>query len=109
MLRCYAIAGVRFLAGHGWYRVERAVGERLRDVRHRVDDSNSPLAFDVATIAEAMEIDERERGDAGQRRAARPLEPDARPARGGAGDPRRAAHTNAPTDPRKKDEAKKDA
>ena len=57
VLRRFTFGGIRFQDEHGWYRVERKVGEHLRAVRTVPTDRYAPLAFDVCTEAEAKALD----------------------------------------------------
>jgi len=57
VLRRYTYAGIKFQEERGWYRVEKAVAEYLRNVREVPSDRYSPLAFDVCTEAEAKALE----------------------------------------------------
>lgn len=57
VLRRYTYLGIKFQAGRGWYRVEKAVGDYLRGVHEVPTDSYSPLAFDVCTEEEAKRLE----------------------------------------------------
>jgi hypothetical protein len=57
VLRRYTYAGIKFQEDRGWYRVEKAVAEYLRNVREVPSDRYSPLAFDVCTEAEAKALE----------------------------------------------------
>jgi len=70
VLRRFTHAGIKFHGERGWYRVEKAVAEYLRAVRHRSADPNSPPAFDVCTEEEAKALDAREKDTANARKAA---------------------------------------
>jgi len=60
VLRRYTYRGVKFDGAHGWYRVEKGVADYLRAVRQVDTDPHSPLAFEVATEADARRLDEEE-------------------------------------------------
>ena len=64
VLRRFTYRGITFVAGVGWYRVERSMAEQLAEVRQIESDPHSPRAFDVATDAEAQLIDESEAKEA---------------------------------------------
>jgi hypothetical protein len=57
VLRRYTYRGIKFVAGHGWYRVSGEVAAHLRTVRQAAGDDTSPLAFDVCTAEEAERRD----------------------------------------------------
>lgn len=88
-LRRYLAFGIRFDVTHGWYRVpeiivryneenqaeqEMNIIEYLRAVRNDNDREDSPLAFDVCTEAEALEMDEAAKRvkEAAEKKAANP-------------------------------------
>lgn len=60
VLRRYSFRGLRFLEGH-WYRVPIDLAKQLGEVHQRHNDEDSPLAFDVATQAQAEAIEDAER------------------------------------------------
>jgi hypothetical protein len=64
VLRRFTCRGVTFVAGAGWSRVAPALAEKLAGVRQQHGDEHSPLAFDVASEAEARLADEAEARDA---------------------------------------------
>lgn len=53
--RRYTVAGKRFDIDHGWYKVQRSMGERLEKERH---PDTGALVFDVVELDEAVEMDE---------------------------------------------------
>lgn len=61
VLRRYTYRGIRFQEDRGWYRVAKEIAEYLTGVHQTPGDTNTPLAFDVCTAAEAAALDERER------------------------------------------------
>jgi hypothetical protein len=70
VLQRYTVAGIRFQAERGWYRVERSIGEYLRAVHEVPGDEHTPLAFAVvATDAEAAALDAQETHGASAKRA----------------------------------------
>lgn len=52
--------GKRFEESHGWYIVDVGLAKTLEEVHVHSHDTDSPLAFDVCTAAQAQEIDARE-------------------------------------------------
>ena len=71
VLKRYTYKGIKFLVEKGWYRVTPAVADYLESVHQSVYDEVSPLAFEVATEAEARAIDEAaRREEVGRRNAA---------------------------------------
>ena len=70
VLRRFTFRGIRFQASRGWYRVEKPVAEHLRGVREVDSDPHSPLAFDVASEAEARALETSEADAAKQKRSA---------------------------------------
>ena len=70
VLRRYTYRGIKFHDERGWYRVEKAVAEYLREVRQVPGDEHSPPAFDVCTGDEAKALDAREKEGAVPRTAA---------------------------------------
>lgn len=74
-LRNFVLAGQQFNEGQGWYKVDDATAEYLKEVKQVAEDQFSPAAFDVVeTLDEARAIDESER-----KRAVRALADDAQP------------------------------
>lgn len=70
VLKSYTLKDVRFVNEKGWYRVDAALAEELRDIHQLYGDTDSPLAFDVCTEEEAKAIDEREADAATVRKTA---------------------------------------
>jgi hypothetical protein len=80
LLRRFSIYGMRFEEARGWYivpsEIELANGkvvnlaEVLRNKRVDNEDANSPLAMDVMTEQEAKSLDEAQRKEAEERKAA---------------------------------------
>lgn len=65
LLRSYSFSGIRFDASCGWYRVEKPVGDYLREVFEQPGDPYTPKAFYVcATEDEARTIDAAEQVEA---------------------------------------------
>ena len=60
VLRRYTYRGIKFQEERGWYRVEKAVADYLRDVRQLATNPHAPLAFDVCTPDEAKALDSKE-------------------------------------------------
>ncbi len=79
VLRCYCLNGVKFNEAHGWYRVPVDIGEYLRTVHQTADDATSPLAFDVCSEGEALELDAREQAEKERRSATRAITAEPRP------------------------------
>lgn len=78
-LRCFSMAGMKFLSTRGWYSVPSEVAEYLRGVRQVDGDSMSPLAFDVCSEAEAQALEVREQEEREQRSAMRAITAEPRP------------------------------
>jgi hypothetical protein len=57
LLRRFTTRGIKFEGQRGWYRVEKDLADYLRMVRQVDTNPHSPLAFDVATEAEAERMD----------------------------------------------------
>jgi hypothetical protein len=70
VVRRYTYAGIKFQEERGWYRVEKAVAEYLRNVRQVPSDRHSPHAFDVCTEAEAKTLEASEAEEAKVKRSA---------------------------------------
>jgi len=70
VLRRYTYRGIKFHDERGWYRVEKAVADYLRQIRQVAGDEHSPPAFDVCTDDEAKAVDAREKEGAVPRAAA---------------------------------------
>jgi hypothetical protein len=66
LLKQYTYQGIRFLAGRGWYRVNRKVAAYLKNVHSIPGDEDTPLAFEVCTPDEARAMDENDRKAARQ-------------------------------------------
>ncbi len=64
VLRRYSFIGIKFHEDRGWYRVEKQIADRLKNVHQIPNDIHSPLAFDVCTEEEAKELDAKEKADA---------------------------------------------
>ena len=60
-LRRYTYRGIKFQEERGWYRVDKAVADYLRQVRQVASDQHAPLAFDVCTADEAKALDAKEK------------------------------------------------
>jgi hypothetical protein len=60
-LRRYTYRGIKFQEERGWYRVDKAVADYLREVRQVATDEHAPLAFDVCTADEAKALDAKEK------------------------------------------------
>jgi hypothetical protein len=60
VLRSYTILGVRFKVERGWYEIDATLAARLRTIRQRSNDADSPDAFDVMTKEEAVALEQRE-------------------------------------------------
>jgi hypothetical protein len=56
----HAPSGLRFEAARGWYKVDASIAAYLKTVAQIENDPDSPLAFDVMTDDQALEVDERE-------------------------------------------------
>lgn len=72
-LRRYTVFGIRFEAGTGWSEVDVEVANYLRTVRADERNEASPLAFDVLTREEALDMEDaekRKREEAEQRASA---------------------------------------
>ena len=61
VLRRYTYRGIKFQEERGWYRVDKAVADYLRDVRQLATNPHAPLAFDVCTPDEAKALDSEEK------------------------------------------------
>jgi hypothetical protein len=61
VLRRYTYRGIKFHEERGWYRVDEAVADYLRDVHQVIGDEHSPPAFDVCSDEDAKAIDAREK------------------------------------------------
>jgi hypothetical protein len=92
-LASYTVYGLRFIGKRGWYKVHRSVAvldgrnprrsvevdlvQYLRGVRQQNGNTDTPLAFDICTEAEAKAIDVAERKSkrsAGKATALEPIE-----------------------------------
>lgn len=60
LTRTYMIDGARFYEDRGWYEVDDALGEKLRDLHQDHYDEDSPFLFDVATPEEAERLEQKE-------------------------------------------------
>jgi hypothetical protein len=92
--------GAVFKEDRGWYEVDAAYGERLREVRSEPLNEESPPAFDVCTKAEAIELERRQKQAAAERATAldpRSVEGASRDHLGGRVPRQRDAKTNAIT------------
>ena len=69
-LRRYTYRGIKFQEERGWYRVDKAVADYLREVRQVATDEHAPLAFDVCTADEAKTLDAKEKDAATPRKTA---------------------------------------
>ena len=70
VLRRYTYRGIKFHEERGWYRVDKAVADYLREVRQVPADEYAPLAFDVCTDAEAKSLDAKDKEASATRKAA---------------------------------------
>ena len=61
VLRRYTYRGIKFQEERGWYRVDKAVADYLRDVRQSASNPHAPLAFDICTPDEAKALDSEEK------------------------------------------------
>ncbi len=52
-------SGAVFKEERGWYEVPAALGEKLRDVTSKPENTDSPAAFDVCTKEEAVALERR--------------------------------------------------
>ncbi len=68
VLRRFTYRGIRFQPERGWYRVERGVGEYLKEVRQSAE-RHAPLAFDVCTEEEASALEAKERAEANPKKS----------------------------------------
>ncbi len=69
-LRRFMTDGIRFDNSKGWYRVSQAMADKLSKIHQDYYDMDSPLAFDVRTQEEALELEERESMEKERRAAA---------------------------------------
>lgn len=60
VLRRYSIRNMRFYEGR-WFRVSEAVARELANIKQVYGDEDSPDAFDVATHAQANNIERKEK------------------------------------------------
>ena len=72
VLRSYTFRGQRYVGERGWYEVSASLAADLAEIQQVDSDPHSPMAFDVATHAEAREIDALEATDEGKRSARDP-------------------------------------
>lgn len=70
VLRRYTYRGIKFHEERGWYRVDKAVADYLREVRQVPSDEYSPVAFDVCTDDEAKALDAKDKKATAKRKAA---------------------------------------
>lgn len=106
-LRCYSMAGMKFLATRGWYSVPAEIADYLRTVRQIDNDAMSPLAFDVCSEAEAQALEVREQEEREQRSATRAITAEPRPRISARETARREPRRDEATAPSR--EARKDA
>lgn len=59
-VRIYMYEGARFYVDRGWYEVDEALAEKLRDLHQDYDDPDSPDLFDVCTREEAERLEQAE-------------------------------------------------
>ena len=76
-VKLYMIAGARFYVERGWYEVDDALADKLRDLHQDHYDLESPMLFDVCTEEEALRLEQSERAAAATARAtvAQPASP----------------------------------
>ena len=70
VLRRLHVRGQLFHEARGWYKVDDGVAEALSDIRQRDNNPNSPLAFDVCSEDEAVELEKAEKRAAEERASA---------------------------------------
>lgn len=75
VVKRYHVGGILFREDRGWYRTEdQVLIDRLRRLRQRSEDPDSPPLFDICTAEEAAEIEEREGRQVGRASSATPNE-----------------------------------
>lgn len=57
LVRVYMIEGIRFHEERGWYEVDDALAEKLRELHQDHYDEDSPILFDVCTAKQAEKLD----------------------------------------------------
>ena len=70
VLRRLHVHGTLFHEARGWYKVDDGVAERLASVHQRDNDPVSPLAFDICSEEEAVQLETDERKAAEARASA---------------------------------------
>ena len=70
VMRRYTYRGIKFHVERGWYRVEKAVADYLKDIRQVAGQEHSPPAFDICTDDEAKAIDAKEKEGAADKASA---------------------------------------